>query len=712
MNTIKEQKEYKNIKTQVTRILWYSQSSKWGVLSVENTINDENFNDAHIILTGNFEGLYENCDIIYSGVLSVHQKYGTQIELSSLSIVQDINSKEGIINFLSKSAIKGICIQNAKKIYEKYKDDTINVVLTQTDKLLTIKGIGQKTLEKVTQSVKKYKRMEGLIKYCSDYGIPYSTIYKLDQALGDKALEIIKSNIYETLNYSDTLTFKQIDLLALKTGIKVDDINRAKACLIYTLKNVSSFNSSTGVSVQELERAFKKELGLELTDLFNITLNLLEEENSIIIDNNIVYLKIYYEIEKQIAEIITCIINKPKISKEFKRDIIEEEIKNFPFELNNQQILSIKKCLLSNISTLTSPPGAGKSTIVKALANIYDRHGYTVITLAPTGKASRRLEECTGKKAYTIHKFLSSDTSFVQTNKCVIIIDESSMMDIDMFYNLLLLAGNNTKYILVGDIDQLPSVQIGNVLEDLVKSKIVNSCILTDIVRQKEDSNIIKNCQLINKGYPIDTCDLFDFVYEEFDDDIVLKNTLLTYYNRELQKYDLNDIQVLTPYKIGILGTNNLNKILSDDVNKNETNEVFNFKLGDRVMQIRNNYDKDVFNGETGVVSSITDTLNIDFGGKIVPYEIEDLEELILAYSCSVHKSQGSEYPVVFVILDDSQTGFLLLRKILYTAVSRGKHKVYILSKRYCVDRCINNSYFKPRVTNLRRFLEELNRRK
>ena len=185
--------------------------------------------------------------------------------------------------------------------------------------------------------------MEGLIKYCTEYGIPYNTIYKLDQALGDRALDVIKNNIYEALEYSDTLTFKQIDTLALKTGVSYDNQNRAKACLKYTIKNVSSFNSSTGVKIPELDKAFKREMGVEVTNLFDVTLNVLEEEKDVIIENNTVYLESYYKTEKNIAEIITGMVNRTRQDKEFKKSIIEEEIKNFPFELNNQQILSIKK---------------------------------------------------------------------------------------------------------------------------------------------------------------------------------------------------------------------------------------------------------------------------------------------------------------------------------------------------------------------------------
>ena len=701
-------KKYENIKSKVNRVVYYNAPSKWGVLSIDNTINDENFKDTHITLTGNFEGVYEDCEIQFSGELTDNARYGTQILLSSIQVIQNLSSKEGIINFLAKSAIKGISFQNALKIYNSFGDNSISIVLNDTDKILNISGIGTKTLDKVKTSVENYRRMESLIKYCSDLGIPYSVIYKLDKELGEKALETVKNDIYSALEHSENLSFKQIDTIAMKMGIAPNDIKRGKACLKYTLKNLSAFNSSTGVANPELSKAFYKELGINNdSTLFNLTLNTLIENKDIIVENNISFLKEFYNTEKYIADMIIGIANRSYVKGTFNKEIIEEEIKNFPFQLNKEQVESIKKCLINNISVITAPPGAGKTTISKALVNIYSRHDYNVILLAPTGKATRRLEECTGRSALTIHKFLMSDTSFLKHEKSLILIDESSMMDIMIFADLLSVIGNDTKLILVGDIDQLPSVQAGNILEDLIKSSTINVCRLTEIVRQKADSTIIQYCRRINEGYPIELCNKADFIFEEFEDDLELTKSLIRDYCKEIDEYGIDNVQILTPYKIGNLGTNNINKLISDKVNKNKPDILFNFKLGDKVMQIVNNYDKDVFNGETGVVSSISDTLKVDFDGNIVEYEYENLDELILAYSCSVHKSQGSEYPVVFVVLDDSQTGFLLLRKILYTAVSRGKQKVYIYSKPYCVDRCVNNSYYKERITKLKEFLKQ-----
>jgi exodeoxyribonuclease V alpha subunit len=275
-----------------------------------------------------------------------------------------------------------------------------------------------------------------------------------------------------------------------------------------------------------------------------------------------------------------------------------------------------------------------------------------------------------------------------------------------LFAKVLQCVEDDTKIILIGDINQLPSVQAGNILGDLILSKKINVCRLTDITRQQQDSNIIKYCAEINRGNCIDECDVHDFVYKEFETDDEIMQEFINSYVLETKEHGFGNVQVMTPYKKGDLGTCKLNEYISGVVNHNEKDETFGYKLGDKVMQLTNNYDKDVFNGETGVVSNIDeDYIYIDFDKGTVQYPIEEINDLTLAYANTIHKAQGSEYPTVFVILDN-MSQFLLIRKILYTAVSRGKKKVYLYSKPFCVDRCISNDFYKERITKLKQFLQ------
>lgn len=693
----------------VEKIVYYNAQNKWGVISVTNNTNE--FSDTKVLLSGNFEGVYENCEIEYEGNIQVHPKYGKQIVLSSIVVKQDLTSKESIVNFLSKSAIKGIDVQNALKIYNAYKDKSIDVVLNKTDEIINIKGIGKETLNKVKDSVVNYKRMEGLIQYCTELGISYNTIYRLDNELGEKALEYLKGNIYNILSVDDcTLTFNQVDAIAIrKDKNNLNSVERGKACLIYLLKTISKVSSSTGVALPVLKDNFFKQMGVLDNRIFTVSLNNLINSNTVLLERNIVYLKEYYELEKGIAQIVNDMCNRPIVKKLFKKSVVEEEIHNFTFELNDQQKNAIKNSLVKPVSVLTGPPGCGKSTVTKALCNIYHRSDFNVVLLAPTGKATRRLAECTGRDALTIHKYLINlkmKNESIPT-KTVVIIDESSMIDIIIFSELLSKLNNDTRIILVGDIDQLPSVQIGNVLSDIVYSKKVNICRLTDIMRQQEDSLIIKNCSLINNGKNINSCNRDDFFYKEYEDENVLKEDFMSQYIEEVYLKGLDNVQVICPYKKGKLGVNLINRDISDVTNEEDINNTFGYKLGDKVMQLHNDYKKEVFNGETGIVDSFSeDTMYVSFDGAIKSYQVEELHNLQLAYAGTVHKMQGSEYPVVFILLGNDNP-MLMVRKILYTAVSRGKKKVYIYSMKDAVKMCIKNDNEEPRITKLREMIAE-----
>ena len=290
----------------------------------------------------------------------------------------------------------------------------------------------------------------------------------------------------------------------------------------------------------------------------------------------------------------------------------------------------------------------------------------------------------------------------------VIIIDESSMIDIQLFAKLLESTNDTTKIILVGDNSQLPSVQAGNILGDLIDSGKVNVCRLSTVMRQKEDSTIYDYCSRINNGLPIIECNHKDLVYKQYDNLETMHNDIIKTYQQEFRGHQsASDIQVLTIYKRGIVGDINLNKDLRDAVNCfNEEDTLFGFAVGDKVIHMKNNYKKDIFNGEVGEVVAISeDDILVDFQGKIVSYVSEDIDELHLAYSITVHKSQGSEYPVTFVVISEEVSKFLLIRKLLYTATSRGKNKVYIFGQRGNVQQCISNDYYEERYTKLCKFL-------
>lgn len=718
--------EIKEKKFKVEKVVYYNSQKLWGVIGL-TPIDDLGELKAELLnvygsisACGSFPKPYEDAEVIISGDVIVNPQYGKQISVKDLKIKADTSSKEGVINYLAKGEIEGIGVQLAEKIYETFGDDTIDIVMNETDRLLEVYGIGKKTVQKVKDSLTFLKTHEPTIKYLTKIGVSYRTIMQLIDEFGDDTVAIVQANPYEILDVSKELTFKQVDEIYLKAGGSPTSPLRLKTGFLYLLKQQAMMEGSTGCVRSSLSKKFYSLMDIAGSeDYFGTTMEELEKEKKVVLGSGLyVYYKEYLDIERDIAEKVKSLKKCYMPSKKIRDDVVEEEIGNFPFELNKEQVKAVHDCLNTNVAVLTGAGGTGKSSITKALYRIYLRCGFNVVLLSPTAKACRRLEECTGGTAQTIHKFLKmtkdGDSHLYEDyiKDTVLIIDEASMMDIILFNNLLKGATMSTRILLVGDNNQLPSVQAGNVLGDTIDSENVHISLLTDIMRQQENSSIIKYCSMINNGEVFEPCENPDFLYEEFGTADELKEKFLPLYKKEVKVVGLNEVQVIAPYKKGELGMNNLNAILQQEMNAKGKPALEGFKVGDKVRHTQNNYKKEVFNGETGVIlnyDSGEDEMIVDYGDRIVPYNRLDVAELTLSYCSTVHASQGSEYKVVFVILDDtSVNSFLHIRRLLYTAVSRGKQKVYILTKPYLVDKCIENNSYRPRITKLKDFLQEV----
>ena len=724
--------DVENKRFKVERIVFYNKESQWGVLATRplfdlppkqsDLMNSYN----NVSVTGNFSGVYIDAELELSGDI-VDSKYGKAVQLRSYQIIHDSKSREGVVNFLARSLIKGISVQNAIKIYNTFKDKSIDIVLEKPTMLESIKGIGKRTVLKVADSVNQYKRMKPLIDFCSKLGLSYSLIIKLDEELGDKALSTIKADPYKVLELSSNITFKQMDEIFLKSGGNPAAMVRLETGLLYVLKHLAVLEGSTGCKSSALKNRFYSTLDLSgENNEYESTAHKLYMEGKLELsegaltgyETGFVYYKPYLDIEKSIAEKIQVLNKYGLLGDKIEERIVDEEIHDFPFELNEQQKKAVHECLEHNVSVLTGPAGSGKSSITKALSRIYRRCGFNVSHLSPTAKACRRLEECIGTNdAQTIHKFLGmkKDDEYKAKREyaqdSVLIVDEASMLDIILFNYLLAGTSLTTRVLLIGDNHQLPSVQAGNVLGDLIDSGKVHVSELTDVMRQKENSNIIKYCTAINDGEIFDPVETTDFHYEEFGEGSELKDFFFKKYLEEVKEYGLNEVQVITPYKKGELGMENLNKFLQEKYNIDGELIIEPYRMGDKVRHTQNNYKKDVYNGETGTIIKYDEEdeiMTVDFGNKIICYDKQDVIELTLSYVSTVHSSQGSEYKIVFVILDDTSVNdFLLIRRLLYTAVSRGKKKVYILTKPYLVDKCVQNDSYRPRITKLKEYLEE-----
>lgn len=725
----------------VKKVIYYNNQSNWGVFAVKyptGALIGEGTEDlvalTEIIVAGNFEGVYDNCKITLTGVITEHPKYGKQIQLQAYRVLEDNSSKEAVINFLTKSSINGIHKTLAKKIYAQFAENSIKVVLHETELLKQIKGIGEKTYEVIKKSVSDYFEMEELLQYCAEIGLnKFALTMQLYKEFGKDAVKILKENPYQILVMSEALSFAQVDEIAMKAGVSPDDDNRLIYGLLYVLNRESVLQGSTGCNDTQLKQMFLKTLGLQNNQLYRYALTKLAENGSIYRDDNNVFLKTFYDAEKAIATRLLELKNIT-FSKKFDEKVVDEEIHNFDFMLNDGQIKAINSCLEHQFSVITAQAGCGKSTISKAIIRILARHHGNIVLLAPTAKAAKRLAECSGFKAYTIHRYLKIKDSSLQSSEEVIVprnttilIDEASMLDVRLFNRVLESTLDDTRIILVGDTRQLPSVQAGNLLEDIVNSKKFNICYLTDITRQADDSNIIKYSNMVTDGHfiPLDlkTKDLIHITVGNNQRDKAIE-ALKKSYTKAVETYGLLNTQVICAYKGGSLGVSNLNKVFKavyqsqNGISDTNEDDIFSFKVGDKVRHTVNDYKLNVFNGETGIVVNIIeatsldniegkDLLVVDFGDRYVTYDKFTVNELTLAYASTVHASQGSEYDCVYVILDNEISNLLLVRKIVYTAITRAKKKCYILSIDGCVNTAISNDHYKERLTKLKDFVTE-----
>lgn len=716
---------------EVKKVIYYNSQSNWGIFAVPNKkLIPELEECADIIITGNFEGIYEGCKVNIEANLATHPRYGKQLQLVQYKILEDTSSKESIVNFLTKSSISGIHKKLANKIYDMFGEESIHVVLHDTAKLRRVDGIGEKTYQIIQKSVSQYFAMEELLNFCASIGLSkYALIIQLFKEFGQGAVKMLKENPYQLLLMSESLSFTQIDDIAMKAGIKADDDNRLTFGLLYVLQRESILQGSTGCSDVQLKQIFLKTLGLKNQQLYRFAVGILEDNKQIYRDDDNVYFKAFYEAEKNVAGILNTINNEFADGK-YDEKVVQEELHNFPFTLNIEQIDAIRSCLKHQFNVITSKAGCGKSTISKAILRIINRSGENTVLIAPTAKAAKRLEECTGYGASTIHRFLKikdasleSETKVTVPRSTTILIDEASMIDVRLFEKVLEAIQTDTRVILVGDTHQLPSVQAGNVLEDIINSKKFNVCYLTNITRQSDNSNIIKYSNQVNEGIFLPTeLQEHDFVcntIQSFQREQML-TTLAFSYRKNVERYGLLNVQVICAYKQGVLGVNNLNKVLKSVVNENEAKEddIFPFQVGDKVRHTINDYKLGVFNGETGVVREFVpaeapendegeDLMLVDFGDKYVYYNKANSYELTLSYANTVHSSQGSEYDIVYVVLDNEISNILLVRKIVYTAITRAKKKCYIINVMPCVNTAISNDHYKVRLTKLTDFILE-----
>lgn len=732
------------IQGMVSDIVFKNEDNGYTIANLANE-NDE------ITIVGCMPTLSVGESIEIEGKWINHKIYGSQFEVQSFIPVTP-SSLEGIYVYLSSGMIHGIGEKMAKRIVDKFGVDTLDIIQNNPERLTEVEGIGLKKVKQIQESYEENRELRNVIIQLSPYGITPNYCLRIYKKYKEKSIEIINKNPYRLAEDIRGIGFKIADEIASKIGIDKYSPDRIMQGILFTL-NQSLANGHTYLPKKILVDQAVKILGVESTFVENGIMDLtyngkvhLENKNGEIL----VYLMMYYICENGVCKEIV------KLSQHEIKDLhidIDEEIKTVEkednIELANNQILAVKEAVSSGVTIITGGPGTGKTTTINTIIKIFENNEQKVVLCAPTGRAAKRMGETSNKEAKTIHRLLemgfatdSDELVFFKDEEDpidadVIILDEASMVDIILMYNLLKAVKLGSRLLLVGDSDQLPSVGAGNVLKDIIDSNVINTVRLDEIFRQARESMIVVNAHKINKGEPLflnaKNKDFF-FIRKNTNEDIL--NEIIGVVNERLPKFynfdKLKDIQVLTTMRKGDLGVTNLNIELQkylNPPNKYKQEEEFakrTLRVGDKVMQIRNNYTKKwetedksdsgegIYNGDIGYIFHIEKdkkTVYILFDKiKIASYKYDELDELDHSFCTTIHKSQGSEFPVVVIPIVWAPP-MLLSRNLLYTAVTRAKNLVVLVGDVKYLEQMIRNNRINDRYSNLsyklNKFIEE-----
>lgn len=705
------------------------------------SVFDLNTSDGEIKIVGIFDSVNIGESLEVEGEFTYDNKYGEQLNVSSYQKKLPSSTVE-IEKYLASGIISTIGPKNASYIVKQFGKKSLDIVFDETDKLLEVRGIGKKSIEKIKKSVEELKFSKNILFHLTGLGISLSLSKKIYNIFRENTLEVINENPYKLIKNVKGIGFLKADEIALKNNLDKNSPYRIESAILYVLTQKAINFGHVYYPKEKLTNEVSKLIGVETELIEPVYMNLLLS-SEVVIDNSFeesnIYLDYLYVSESYIASKLA----KMALNDDFKIlfDIekeIKQAIKSLSIKLSKIQIDAIKSCFEENISIITGGPGTGKTTIINTISKIYLDNGYNISLCAPTGRAAKRIEETTGIEAKTIHRMLGyipssyDDIGHFEYNEDnpldtdVIIIDEMSMVDVVLFEKLLRGMKDNTRLVIVGDVDQLPSVGAGNVLRDLINSKKIKYTKLVDIFRQSESSNIIVNAHKINNGQePILNEKNSDFFFLKTETPAITRNVVVDLISKRLPNaygYDFSkDIQILTQSRKGICGVFELNRLLQDILNpKNEeTDELLVgnklFRVNDKVMQTKNNYnlsfvDSDgeenfgVYNGDMGHIIFIDKSskkLTVEMDDKrLIDYTLEDLDNLELAYAITIHKSQGSEFKSVIIPMFD---GYKLLqtRNLLYTAITRAKENIVLVGDKNVMNNMIRNNTINSRYSNL-----------
>ena len=762
------------VKGYVEKIKYRNEDNGYSVLSVTGADDGEEY-----ILVGNFSYISEGELVEAAGRMTEHPIYGEQLAVESYELKEpeDTVSME---RYLGSGAIKGIGAALAARIVKKFKTDTFRIMEEEPERLAEIKGISEKMAMAIGEQVGEKKDMRQAMMFLQKYGISMNLSVKIYQEYGPAMYNVIKTNPYKLADDIPGVGFKMADEIASKVGIFTDSDFRIKSGILYTLLQASA-NGHTYLPEEELEAQASELLKVEPEAIEKHLMDMQMDKRLVVKNLDAagqgvnggglpvpdaaggdeplirrgVYAAQYYYTELNAAKMLHDLnITGSEPEEQIRKSLaqIQEQEK---IELDELQIQAVIEAVNCGLLIITGGPGTGKTTTINTIIRYFEMGDMEILLAAPTGRAAKRMTEATGYEARTIHRLLelsgmpepneknqNSGMHFERNEENpldadVIIIDEMSMVDIHLLHALLKAVNVGTRLILVGDVDQLPSVGPGNVLRDMIDSECFHVVKLTRIFRQAAQSDIIVNAHKINAGGKVDLAKRSrDFLFIRREEPNSIINAMITLVKEKLPAYvnaDVFDIQIMTPMRKGALGVDRLNTILQDFLNPPSPDKPEKeaagtlFRLGDKVMQIKNNYqiewrlcnrygipiDKGtgVFNGDTGVIREINlfaELLTVEFDeGKLVDYSFRQLEELELAYAITIHKSQGSEYPAV-VIPVYSGPRMLMTRNLIYTAVTRARSCVCLVGIPQVFQQMVDNAMEQKRYSGLKARIEEL----
>lgn len=695
-----------------------------------------------ITCVGIFSAIAEGENIEAQGEYTEHPTYGQQFKVTSFE-EKAPEDEEAIERYLGSGAIKGIGLAMAARIVRRFKEDTFRIIEEEPERLAEIKGISNRKAMEIASQVNEKRDLRQAMIFLQQYGITMNLAVKVYQAYGQDVYGIIRENPYRLADDIDGVGFRTADEIAARVGIRMDSDFRVRSGILYTLLQASGEGHTYLPETELTPRASK---------LLNVTAEQVEKqymdlaiERKIILkqmeDQTQIYAASFYYMEANTA----TMLKRLNVSYDVSDAEIEQQIRGIEkksgMTLDEHQVTAVKEAVRNGLLVITGGPGTGKTTTINTIIRYFELEGLEIFLAAPTGRAAKRMSETTGFEARTVHRMLelnggaegSGGFERDESNPLeadVIIVDEMSMVDISLMYSLLKAISVGTRLILVGDVNQLPSVGPGSVLRDIIQSHACNVVMLTKIFRQASTSDIIVNAHKINHGEEVilDNKSMDFFFLKRYDADVII-NVVLQLIKQKLPKFvDATpyDIQVLTPMRKGLLGVERLNGILqrymnppaNDKVEKEYGSTVF--REGDKVMQTKNNYqlaweirtkfgltvDKGlgIFNGDMGIIRQINDfaeQMIIEFDeGRMVEYPYKLLDELELAYAITIHKSQGSEYPAVVIPLLGGPM-MLMNRNLLYTAVTRARKCVTLVGNEVTFQQMIRNTSQQKRYSGL-----------